>query len=316
MVQDRVEHGEPRIVGVSEAMREVVHLADMVAQSDCSLVIEGDSGTGKELIARRVHDRSPRGTKPFIPVNCAGISETLFESQFFGHVRGAFTGAEQTMLGLVRTTDGGTLFLDEVGDIPLGQQPKLLRLLQEGEVLPVGAATPVQVNVRFIAASNRCLREEARAGRFRQDLFYRLNVVQIHMPPLRERREDVECLLDHFLEAFSQRYRSTAPQVSAGVRRRLADYAWPGNVRELASWVDRLYATGYSAEVLLASLLADEAGMPAAPAEAEVLTLQQAEKRAIHQALQASDHNQRLAARMLQVHRTTLARKLREYNLA
>ena len=312
----KVEHAEARIVGVSEAMREVVHLADMVAQSDCSLVIEGDSGTGKELIARRVHQRGPRGTKPFIPVNCAGITENLFESQFFGHVRGAFTGAEQTMLGLVRTADEGTLFLDEVGEIPLGHQSKLLRLLQEGEVLPVGAATPVQVNVRFVAASNRRLREEVRAGRFRQDLFYRLNVVKIHIPPLRQRSEDVECLLDHFLEVFSRRYCRAAPQVSPAVRRRLADYPWPGNVRELASWVDRLYATGYPAELLLASLLQDEDGETDESAKDEVLTLQQAEKRAINHALQASEHNQRLAAQMLQVHRTTLARKIMEYNLA
>jgi two-component system response regulator HydG len=310
------EQSEARIVGVSEAIKEVVHLADMVAQSDCSLVIEGDSGTGKELIARRVHQRSPRCTKPFLPVNCAGITESLFESQFFGHVRGAFTGAEQTMLGLVRTADEGTLFLDEVGDIPLGQQPKMLRLLQEGEVLPVGAATQVQVNVRFVAASNRCLRDEVRAGRFRQDLFYRLNVVRIHIPPLRERREDIECLLNHFLEVFSQRYHRIASQVSTGVRRRLAEYSWPGNVRELASWVDRLFATGYPAELLLTSLLEDEDDATDTPADEEVLTLQQAEKHAINRALKASDNNQRLAAQMLQVHRTTLSRKLVEYNMA
>ena len=198
--------GSPAIVGVSEVMREVLDLVDRVACSDCCVLIEGESGTGKELIARRLCDKSLRRDRPFIPVNCAGISETLFESQFFGHVRGAFTGAEQNMLGVVRTADGGTVFLDEVCDIPLSLQPKLLRVLQEQEVMPVGKPIPVKVDTRFLAGTNRNLAEMVRQGTFRRDLYHRLNIVRIVLPPLRDRAEDVPALVDHFSRLFSQRY--------------------------------------------------------------------------------------------------------------
>ena len=193
--------------------------------------------------------------QPFIPVNCAGISETLFESQFFGHVRGAFTGAEQNMLGVVRTADGGTVFLDEVSEIPLTLQPKLLRVLQEQEVMPVGRPIPIKVDTRFLAGTNRNLADMVRRGEFRRDLYHRLNIVRIVLPPLRERSEDVPPLLEHFACVFADRYQRKPIALNAAIRSALIDYAWPGNVRELCAWVERLYVTGLTPEVLVEMLL-------------------------------------------------------------
>ncbi len=315
MARDDSVDQEPVFVAHSRVMREMLQLVDTVAASDCCVLIEGDSGTGKELIARRLHNRSARAAKPFIPVNCAGISETLFESQFFGHVKGAFTGAEQMMLGLVRTAEGGTLLLDEVGEIPQSLQPKLLRVLQDGEVLPVGTATPMSVELRFIAATNRNLSQDVKEGRFRQDLFYRLNVVRIHLPPLRDHLEDVDPLLDHFLTEHARHSALRPIALDAAVRRRLGAHTWPGNVRELASWVERLYATGLPPEVLAESLFRDAGAMPAAPTTA-VMSLAQAERWAISQALRAAQNNRQRTANLLQIHRTTLTRKLQEYSLA
>jgi transcriptional regulator with PAS, ATPase and Fis domain len=303
----------PEIIGVSQAIKEVIRLIDAVAPSDCCVLIEGESGTGKELLARRLCLKSNRCDKPFIPVNCAGISESLFESQFFGHVRGAFTGAEQSMLGLVRTADCGTLFLDEVGEIPLKLQPKLLRVIQEQEVMPVGKPIPVKVNTRFIAGTNRNLRELTLRGRFRQDLFYRLNIVHVVISPLRDRAEDIGPLLDHFTAAYSRLYKMPAIEISAAIRTLLVGYAWPGNVRELAAWIERLYATGLTPEVLLESLMIESIS----PDRSQLhdLSLRHLERRAIAQAMDQSDFNQRKAARLLQVHRATLARKLKKHGM-
>jgi len=311
---ERSEASLPQIVGVSRAMHEVLRLVDSVASSDCCVLIEGESGTGKELIARRLCAKSPRRDEPFIPVNCAGISPSLFESQFFGHVRGAFTGAEQSMLGMIRAADGGTLFLDEVAEIPLGLQPKLLRVIQEQEVIPVGHPIPVRINTRFIAGTNRNLRESVRRGAFREDLYYRLNIVRVAVPPLRQRAEDVSVLLDHFLTLYAAHYKRPRMTVSSAVRSLLVGYPWPGNVRELAAWVERLYATGLDAEVLVEMLLV-EGEAPREATTADGLSLDQVERRAIVRALDLSDFNQRKAARMLQVHRATLARKLKKHNL-
>jgi DNA-binding NtrC family response regulator len=307
--------GVPLLVGVSKALQDVLHLVEQVAASDCCVLIEGESGTGKELIARRICAQSRRADQPFIPVNCAGISESLFESQFFGHVRGAFTGAEQSMLGVIRTADGGTVFLDEVSEIPLGMQAKLLRALQEQEVMPVGKPVPVKVDARFLAATNHNLAEMVRRGSFRRDLYHRLNIVRIVLPPLRQRPEDVPVLLDHFLQAAAAAYRRPKVVVGAKVRATLAKYPWPGNVRELAAWVERLYATGLEPEVLLEMLLY-EADLAFASDEPEDPTLEQVERQAIARALQRADFNQRKAARVLQIHRATLARKLKRHGLS
>ncbi|MGA2798049.1 MAG: sigma 54-interacting transcriptional regulator [Thermoguttaceae bacterium] len=217
-VTTRPELGIPNIVSASQVMRDVVSLIDKVAASDCCVLIEGESGTGKELIARRLCAKSPRKDKPFIPVNCAGISESLFESQFFGHVRGAFTGAEQNMLGLVRTADEGTLFLDEVGEIPLNLQPKLLRVIQQQEVMPIGKPIPITVDTRFIAGTNRNLRELVDRGKFRQDLYFRLNIVRVVVPPLRQRIEDIPLLLDYFAAHYARHYKRDEILISPAIR--------------------------------------------------------------------------------------------------
>jgi transcriptional regulator with GAF, ATPase, and Fis domain len=305
----------PQIVGVSRAIREVVGLVDAVAPSDCCVLIEGESGTGKELVARRLCAGSRRKDRPFIPVNCAGISESLFESQFFGHVRGAFTGAEQDMLGLVRTADGGTLFLDEIGEIPLNLQPKLLRVIQDQEVMPVGKPRPVVVDTRFIAGTNRRLRGLVDAGKFRQDLYYRLNIVRIEMPPLRDRPEDVAVLLDHFSGVYARRHTCAPIAIEREVRGLLARHCWPGNVRELAAWVERLYVTRLEPQALAHALL-NEWLPPATASSSAPQSLEQVERQAIIQALEHSQYNQRKAARLLQVHRATLARKLKRHKLA
>jgi transcriptional regulator with GAF, ATPase, and Fis domain len=303
------------IVGVSQAMEDVIKLADNVACSDCCVLIEGESGTGKELIARRICAKSRRSAQPFIPVNCAGISESLFESQFFGHVRGAFTGAEQNMLGLIRAAHGGTLFLDEVSEIPLSQQPKLLRALQEQEVMPVGKPIPVKVDTRFLAGTNRNLQEMVRQGKFRQDLYYRLNIVRIVVPPLRDRAEDVPVLLEYYCSLFARHYDRDHLLIRPDVLDLLTRYPWPGNVRELASWVERLYVTGLDSETLVDMLLNETDPQAMAPSP-DAMSLKQAERWAIVQAMQRSNFNQRKAARVLQVHRATLARKLKRHNLA
>lgn len=304
----------PEIVGVSGAIRNVLELVDTVASSDCCVLIEGDSGTGKELIARRLWAQSPRCHRPFIPVNCAGISESLFESQFFGHVRGAFTGAEQNMLGLVRTADGGTVFLDEIGEIPLNLQSKLLRVTQEQEVMPVGKPIPVRVDTRFIAGTNRNLRQLVDEGRFRRDLYYRLNIVRIEVPRLRDRCEDVPILLEHFSALFARHYKRDRVAIDPDICALLTAYSWPGNVRELAAWVERLYATGLAPATLVGMLLSEtESGEALSPTEPR--SLKEVERQAIVHAMQRADFNQRRAARMLQVHRATLARKLKKHDL-
>ena len=281
--------GSPPIVGVSKAIRDVLHLADQVAVTDCSVLIEGESGTGKELIARRLFAKSRRAQGSFIPVNCAGVSESLFESQFFGHVRGAFTGAEQTMLGVIRTADGGTVFLDEICEFPLALQPKLLRVLQEGEVMPVGNPVPVQVNVRFIAGSNQNLAEMVRQGMFRCDLYHRLNIVRIHLPPLRQRPEDIHPLLDHFVLRAAERYR----RGHRVVRRR----AKGADRLRMAGQCPRIDCLGGAAlrdgprTEVLADMLAGETTRSTPPNPANQMTLEQAERQAIVQAMESANFN-------------------------
>ncbi len=306
----------PTRVGASEAIRDLADLIDTVAQSECCVLIEGESGTGKELVARRLHTASPRRNGPFVPINCAGVSETLFESQFFGHTRGAFTGAEQTMIGLIRSADNGTLFMDEIGDMPLSQQPKFLRVLEEREVLPVGTVDAVATNTRFIAATNRDLYREVTEGRFREDLFYRLNVVRIYVPPLRERPEDVGPLLDHLLKLCAKRYGHSGPIVSETIRTQLADYSWPGNVRELANWVERLFATMLDPGMLAAALLTQaNRKRQELDSRNNVVSLAEAERRAVTAAMESVGGSLKDAARLLQVHRSTLSRKLRDYDM-
>jgi two-component system response regulator AtoC len=227
------------IVGRSRLMQEVIHRAERVAESRSTVLLTGETGTGKELVARAIHDRSAQRQMPLIKVNCAAIPETLLESELFGHVRGAFTGATTSKKGRFQLAHGGTIFLDEIGVMPMALQPKLLRVLQEREFEPLGSERTEKVDVRVIAATNRDLRQLVSEGRFQEDLFYRLNVIPIHLPPLRDRREDIPVLAEHFIAKHAQRIGRNIERVEDAVFTALAQYGWPGNVRELENTIER-----------------------------------------------------------------------------
>lgn len=316
------------LIGSSPLFRHIIAVADAVASNDCVVLLEGESGTGKELLARRIHYRSRRKDGPFIPVNCAGISETLFESQFFGHVKGAFTGAVSEMLGMVRAAQTGTLLLDEVGEIPIHLQPKLLRLLQEREVVPVGSSRPVSVDVRFVAATNRNLRKQVETKDFRDDLYHRLNIVRIEIPPLRSRPEDIEELLEHYLDLFAQEYQMTRRELGPTVLGQLRQYSWPGNVRELCGYIERLYAADlppmppamldaaegpiHDARPLVEAAAGRITHLEGAPATYSLTAMEQA---AILKALKQTNWNRSAAAKLLDIHRSTLLRKMYQYGM-
>jgi transcriptional regulator with GAF, ATPase, and Fis domain len=239
----RAASGDSTILGNSPAIRRVLERIEMVAPTDATVLILGETGVGKELVARNIHERSPRREHPLIKVNCTAIPRELFESEFFGHVRGAFSGAFRDRAGRFQLADGGSLFLDEVGDLPPEMQPKLLRVLQHGEFEPVGDEKTRRANFRLIGASNHDLETAARAGRFRQDLYYRLSVFPIEVPPLRERKEDTPILAAHFLEMACKRFNRQGLQLTESQFRRLQNYEWPGNVRELENVLEQAVIT-------------------------------------------------------------------------
>jgi two-component system, NtrC family, response regulator PilR len=243
-----------KMVGHSSAIQSVFSVVEKVAASRTTVLITGESGVGKELVARAVHQRSPRSAAPFVPVNCGAIPEGLIESELFGHAKGAFTGATAHKEGLFQAAQGGTLFLDEVGELPPALQVTLLRAIQERRIRPVGDNSDVEVDVRLVAATNRDLEAEMRAGRFREDLFYRLNVVQIRVPPLRERREDVMPLAEHFLKRFAAELGRPVLTLAAEARRRLDEYSFPGNVRELENLIERSVALSSGHEITVDAL--------------------------------------------------------------
>ena len=245
----------------SPAMGGLLALAETAARSDSTVILTGESGTGKDVLARFIHSRSLRADSPMIPVNCAALPESLFESEFFGHERGAFTGATATKRGLIEAADGSTLFLDEVGEMPAQTQVKLLRFLEEGTFRRVGATRDRAADVRVIAATNRTLAEDVTAGRFRADLFYRLNVISLHIPPLRQRPEDVPALAEHFLSVFRERFGRPALDLSEQARRRLSAYPWPGNVRELKNALERAAALA-SADIIEADQILPHVASP------------------------------------------------------
>ena len=317
------------LVGESASFQQVLRIADTAALHDCVVLLEGESGTGKELVARRIHMRSDRENGPFIPVNCPGIGESLFESQFYGHMKGAFTGASSDTMGAVRAAEGGTLLLDEVGELAFHLQSKLLRLLQEREVTPVGAARPIPVDVRFIASTNRSLVKAMAEGTFRKDLYHRLNIVRIQIQPLRNRPEDIEPLLNYYLDYHARQYNMPVRRLSTPLRRTLRQYTWPGNVRELCGYVERLYAAdvppmppaydvwedGYASCAESQPLKTAPDRMPLTDSVPLGLTLAEAEACAIRRALELSNYNRSAASRMLQIHRSTLLRKMRSLGL-
>jgi Nif-specific regulatory protein len=294
------------LVGSSPAMQSVYRQLDRILATEEPVILTGETGTGKDLVAELIHRRSPRAAREFVPVNCAALSETLLESELFGYERGAFTGADRSRPGLFELADGGTLFLDEVGDMSPRMQADLLRVLQSGEVRRVGARHTRTVSVRIVAATHRELETLVRQGEFRQDLFYRLHVLTIRMPPLRERAGDVEGLVAHLLPRIAGD--APAPRIAPDAMSRLAAHSWPGNVRELENVLRRLVATG-RATIRSRDLPPELRRSSAAPAP---LSLKEAEARAIRHALKATKGNKTRAARILGINRATLYTKLRE----
>jgi two-component system response regulator AtoC len=313
--------GERPIVAASPGMIEVLETIERVAEFKATVLLTGESGTGKEVLARALHAQSPRREEAFVAVNCGAIPENLLESELFGHARGAFTGADRARRGLFLEADGGSLFLDEVGELPLALQVKLLRVLQEEEVRPLGESKSRRVDVRVIAATARDLEAEVSAGRFREDLFYRLNVMRVHVPALRERRQDVPLLVDHFLEHFRRALGRPVRAVADDALARLVAHPWPGNVRELENVIERAVILARGDRVTLQELPTNvvhpDPGAEAAPAGDLSLrrARRAAEIEAIRAALRATGGNRTHAARVLEISHRALLYKLKEYGI-
>ena len=321
--QLQADTGFKEIIGSSPPMRRLFGLMQKVIEVPTTVLIQGETGTGKELIAKVIHYNGPLKDKPFIAENCAALPETLLESELFGHVRGAFTGAVADKKGLFELADGGTIFLDEIGEMSLPMQVKLLRVLQEGQFRPVGGHRTIQVNVRLIASTNRNLAEESSKGNFREDLYYRINVFQITPPPLRERKDDILALANHFLEKFSSRYHKPVPHVTPQTLDLLLRYDWPGNVRELENEMERAVTMAAGGELISPELLSDKL-LPAGAASlgTELIlsgSLKEAvrgvERQMIEQALADSGGNRSQAAKALGLSRQGLLNKISAYNL-
>ena len=311
-LDDLLRHGA--IIGSSPAFRRMMMLVEQVASSSATVLIQGDSGTGKELVARAIHERSARASKPFVAVNCAALPETLLESELFGYERGAFTGAAGRKEGRFEMADGGTLFLDEVADLSTITQPKILRVLQEGEFERLGGTRSLRVDVRLVAASNQDLAQMVREKRFREDLFYRLNVITVHVPPLRERREDIPMLAQHFVRLYAAKNNRRLDGLSDDALRRLEAYAWPGNVRELENVIERGVVLARGSQMDVADLPPEIAG--ATPLPEGVLTvrigtpLAEVEQRLLDETLRVTKGNKTLTARLLGIDVRTVSRKL------
>jgi DNA-binding NtrC family response regulator len=315
--QLRERYGLHGLIAQSPAMHAVLDLVERVAPTDATLLIQGESGTGKEVIAKAVHHASARAARPFVAVNCGAVPETLLESELFGYMRGAFTGAAVSKLGLFEEADGGTLFLDEIAEMPAALQVKLLRVLQSGEVRRLGATQATTIAVRVIAATNGDLAALISEGKFREDLFYRLNVIQVMLPPLRDRREDLPALAEHFL-ARSAGKLGRRLRLSPGALERLLRYPWPGNVRELENAIERAAILARS-EILgpddLPPHVAAGLQLGPSPALPRQTTLAEAERAHILQTLERFGRNHSGAAEALGIGRTTLWRKLKEYGI-
>lgn len=311
------------IIGSSIAMRKVVQTARQIAPSDIPVLIMGESGTGKELIARALHNASRRRKQRMVTLNCAGLSESILEDELFGHVRGAFTGAGSEREGRFEHADGGTLFMDEIGDMPQAMQAKLLRVLENGEVVRLGSNDPVQVNVRFISATNRKLEEMVAEKHFREDLYFRIKGVTLVIPPLRERREDIPLLIHYFMQQTSERYGKAITGLTPAARHRLMAYAWPGNVRQLRNVVQNMVVLAGGPMLTEADLPADiaPAGAPSAHGAGGLdnlvgVSMEQAEKELIRNTLRMTEGNREQAATILGIGERTLYRKIKEFGLS
>ncbi|MCB1736844.1 MAG: sigma-54-dependent Fis family transcriptional regulator [Gammaproteobacteria bacterium] len=299
------------MIGGSPALQRVQKMIDKIADIRCNVIIQGESGTGKELAARAIHNLGQDADRPFVVVDCGALTDTLLESELFGHEKGAFTGAAHTRKGLLEAASGGTVFLDEIGNISDSMQVKLLRVVQEGQVTRVGGVRPIQIDVRFLVATNRDLDQMVRDGDFRHDLFHRLNVVKLTMPPLRERREDIGQLIQHFIDHFNERYKRSVDGFDANAMRRLRDFAWPGNVRELRNLVERHICLADGATLTLDETL-NSVG-PIQDMDGDMPTLETLERRYILKVLESFEGSREQTARALGINKSTLWRKLRQY---
>jgi DNA-binding NtrC family response regulator len=305
------------IIGTSTALHAVFRLVEKVAATNTNILIQGESGTGKELIARAIHHNSPRSERPFVAVNCGAIPETLLESELFGHMKGAFTGAITSKLGHFRSAEGGTVLLDEVGEISPAMQVRLLRTLQEHEVVPLGSSLAVGFDARIICATNRDLEKEVSEGRFREDLFYRLNVIEIYLPPLRERREDIPLLARSFITHTAHEQQRDEKPIEAAAMSALINYSWPGNVRELQNAIERAFTLSND-EIDLSSLpprVRDAASAtPMRDPDGLRPTLEETERRYIFETLASVNQDKARAANILGIDLSTLYRKLKRYD--
>jgi DNA-binding NtrC family response regulator len=307
------------IIGTSPALQSVFRLVEKVATTNTNILIQGESGTGKELIARAIHHNSPRADRPFVAINCGALPETLLESELFGHTKGAFTGAVTNKLGLFRSAEGGTVLLDEVGEITPAMQVRLLRALQEHEVTPVGSSAPVSFDARIICATNRDIEKEVTEGRFREDLFYRLNVIEIHLPPLRERREDIPLLVRNFITRTAHEQAREEKAIEPAAMSALINYTWPGNVRELQNAIERAFTLSGEAIDLdsLPPRVRDAAGQRAGTIrDPDGLrpTLEEIERQHIFETLASVNQDKARAANILGIDLSTLYRKLKRYD--
>jgi two-component system, NtrC family, response regulator AtoC len=320
LYKEKFEKGE--ILAKSKKMKDVLKTVDQVAQSNASVLIEGESGTGKELIAHRIHDLSPRSSQPFVAVHCAALTETLLASELFGHERGAFTGATERKVGRFERAHQGSLFLDEIGEISPEVQVKLLRVIQEGEFERVGGTKTIKVDIRLLCATNKNLIEEVKAGRFREDLYYRINVIYLKVPPLRERREDIPVLIETFLKQFAIANGKKIAGIDADAVEALTRYDWPGNIRELKNIVERMVVLSSESRITLALVpddIRNSRGDSPQGGQSPVVSnghnLNAMEKEYIRQALIDAHGNKSLAAQKLGISRRTLYRKIDEYKI-
>ncbi len=311
------------VIGSSPAMHSVVAKLRQVAPTSASVLITGESGTGKELVAKALHINSPRKNKPFVPLNCAELGENVLESELFGHVRGAFTGADRDRVGRFQYANGGTLFLDEIGDMPMAIQVKLLRVLETGEIVRVGTNDPVKVNVRLISATHRDLADAIAEGKFRQDLYHRLKVVSVRLPPLRERRDDIPLLIDYFLKEFSTAHGKAIRAITPAVRKVLLGYPWPGNVRELRNVIESMVVmdadgvldTDDLTEELQQAAATGKGGGHAGMDTLVGKSIEEIERHYIAETLRLAHGNREEAARLLGIGERTLYRKIKEYRI-
>jgi DNA-binding NtrC family response regulator len=306
------------IIGTSEALQKVFRLVEKVAATNTNILVQGESGTGKELVARAIHHHGPRSAKPFLAINCGALPESLLESELFGHTKGAFTGAVGAKPGLFRSADGGTVFLDEIGEVSPALQVRLLRALQEHEVTPLGSSIPVKFDARIIAATNRNLEQEVSENRFREDLYYRLNVIEISIPPLRERREDIPLLAKHFAARTAREQQSEEKTISTEAMSALINHTWHGNVRELQNAIERAFIL--SGEAIDLSCLPDKisqasanGGLPMRDPEGLRPTLDEMERRYINEVMRSVSDDKAQAANILGIDLSTLYRKLKRY---